>query len=222
MNLPSFSYASLRIDALGTLAAVALTLGAGVVAIGPHFLARGPTPADQKAELEHRRQEAADLDKMTETTRQRLADLTTRSATAVHLQPATRVNERLVEITKLAAGGNISIAQMTPGASTPPSAPANAPADKHAAAPASPLDNKALVVPIKLAGTGTYPDLARFIHALREQFRDTAITSLKLNAQPGGGAAESAKPSENTPGSFTIDLAWYAAPAGSADASTKP
>ncbi len=219
MKLISFSGASLRNDALGTLAAVALTLGAGVVAIGPHIIARGPTPADQQVELERRRQEASALDKQAESTRQRLAEFATRSASAVHLQPASKVNERLVEITKLAAAGSISIAQMTPGSPILPSAPP-APADKTAAPAATSLDAKAIVVPIKLAGSGSYPEVARFVHALREQFRDIAVTALHMNSVPG--SYEPGKSSENVPGPFSIDLAWYAAPAGSADAGAKP
>ena len=88
------------------------------------------------------------------------------------------------------------------------------------ASPPSPLEGKALIVPIKLAGTGSYPDLARFLHSLRETFRDTAITTLKLTAQPA--APNPARTSENVPAAFTIDLAWYAAPAGSADAPANP
>ena len=204
MNL---SHPALRIHALGALAALALTLGAGVVAIGPHIIARGPSPADQQAELERRRREAAALDKQTDSTRQRLVELAALDKTAVHLQPAARVNERLVEITKLAAGfaggpgSAITLAQMTPGTPAPPAQSAT-PADKAVPpAAAAALDSKTLIVPIKLAGSGSYPDVARFIHALREQFRDTAITALRINAQP-------AAPSVATPYLLAIRLCF--------------
>ena len=89
-----------------------------------------------------------------------------------------------------------------PPAPTPP-----APVAGATVAPTS--EPKATLVPIKLAGSGTYPDITRFLHALHNQFRDTALSSLKLTAQPDP------KQSEKQIAAFSIDLAWYAAPAAS-------
>lgn len=200
-----------RVDALGILAAIALTAGAAVLTLGPKLLSHTPTRAEQQAELDARRKEALDIERQAETAHKNLEDLKSQSAVAVQLKPASTINQRLGEMADLAVPLNISILQLAPGpAAPPPPAPA-------AGAPApAPTEPKATIVPIKLAGTGAYADVSLFLHTLHDTFRDTALSSLKLTAQPDP------KQSEKQIASFSIDLSWYAAPAASDGAPPKP
>ena len=54
-------------------------------------------------------------------------------------------------------------------------------------------------VPISLAGTGTYPACAAFMHRLHDQFPDTAIRSFRAGQGDG------------TTASFSFDLVWHTA-----------
>lgn len=209
MKLTAAFSPTLRVDALGALAALALTAGAAILAFGPKLLSHAPTRAQQQAELDARRKEALDIERLAEAAHKNLADLQSQSAVAVQLRPANTINQRLGDMAAIAEPLNIAILQLSPGPAAPP------PATPAAGSPA-PSEPKATIVPIKLAGTGTYPDIARFIHALHDKFRDTALSSLKLTAQPDP------KQSEKQIAAFSIDLAWYAAPAASDGAPPKP
>lgn len=58
-------------------------------------------------------------------------------------------------------------------------------------------------VPILLAGRGTYPNCAAFLHRLRESLPDTGVVEFELTGRP-------ANPLE--PASFRFNLVWYAGP----------
>ncbi len=197
----------LHVDALGVLIALALTAGAGAVAVGPKLLARAPTHAEQQQELDSRRKAAVEIEQQAEAARRNLDTLKTQTIAAVQLQPPTHINQRMGEMAALAGPCNISIDQLSPG--TPAATPI-------APATAGGPESKATIVPIKLSGTGSYPDISRFLRSLHDTFRDTAVSSLHVMAQPDP------KGSEKQVASFTIDLAWYAAPAAWADAPPKP
>ena len=220
MNLPRSTPPTLRVDALGLLGALALTAGALAFVVGPRFLSAAPAPRDQQRELEARRHAAIDVDRQAETAQAHLIDLNTQIARAVQLHPAEHINQRLVEITQLALAEHVSIAQMSPGnpaPAGPPTPGAGAGADKNKAPPSPLAAGGVVVVPIKLAGSGSYPEVARFLHALHDAFRDTAVGSLHITSQPG--ASENGAP---IPAPFTIDLSWYAAPANPADPADAP
>lgn len=201
---------TLRVDALGLLAALTLTAGAAALALGPKLLSPTQTYAQQQDHLDARRKQAQDIDRQADAARKNLDGLNSQAITAVQLKPANTINQRLGEMSNLAAPCDISITSLSPGtpAAQPPAPAAGAPAP-----PAPEL--KAAIIPIKLAGTGAYPDIACFLHMLHDDFRDTALTSLRITATPDP------KQSEKQIASFSIDLAWYAAPAGSDGAPPK-
>ena len=178
--------AVLKIDALGIGGAAVITAVAVAVGMGPTFLSQRPSRERQAADLTRLKQEAAVLDRDTEAARTHIARLTEQVKEAVPLRPADRVNDRLREITALAKTHSITLNQVTP-----------AKAEAEA---------KYRLVPIKVTGAAPYGAVSRFIHELHEKFRDTAVTSFDLKAPP----------SDNPPkADFTLNLAWYAAPAGS-------
>ncbi len=202
---------TLRVDALGSLAAIALTAGAAALAIGPRILFPAPSRAQQQTELNARLKRSLDIDRQTDLAQRTLTDLKSQETTAVTLKPASTMNQRLGDIATLAEPLGISITKLIPGpASAAPPPPAPAPSAGSPAAP--PLTT---IVAIKLTGTGTYPAISGFLHALHDEFRDTALSSLKLstNLEP--------HQSENLSATFSIDLAWYAAPDASDGAPPK-
>lgn len=56
-------------------------------------------------------------------------------------------------------------------------------------------------LPIHLTGVAGYRDCAAFLHALRDDFPDTSVSSLRLSAHPDG---------DRTLVDFDINLRWYA------------
>ena len=203
---------TLRVDALGIIATIALTAGAAALAIGPRLLFPAPSHTQQQADLNARLNRSLDSDRQADLAQRTLADLKSQEITAVTLKPASTMNQRLGDIATLAEPLGISITKLIPGpALAAPPAPAAAPS---AGAPATPPP-LTTIVSIKLAGTGTYPAISGFLHALHDEFRDTALSSLKLstNLEP--------HQSENLSATFSIDLAWYAAPDASDGAPPK-
>jgi hypothetical protein len=211
MKLSAVIVPILRVDAVGVLLGLALTAIAATLAVGPRLLAHARSHAEQQGELEARRKDAVQVDQQTDVARRYLDMLKSQTSAAVRLQPPTHINQRMGEMASLAEPCNISIAQLSPG--TPPPI-STTPAATGTPAPTP--ESRATIVPIKLAGTGSYADLSRFLKSLHDTFRDTAVTSLHIIAQPDG------KGSEKQVASFTVDFAWYAAPAVSNDAPPKP
>jgi hypothetical protein len=201
---------TLGTDAIGGIVAFGLTFGAVILIVAPKFFTHVPSRAEQQAELETRRKQAIELDQNADAARKNLDLLRQQTAAAVHLQPATYINKRMGDMAALAEPCAVSIAQLSPGV------PAPAPTSADSATPGALVEPKATIVPIKLSGTGAYPDISRFLHALHDTFRDTAISSLHITGQPDPGR------SEKQAASFTVDFAWYAAPAAFADAPPNP
>jgi hypothetical protein len=104
--------------------------------------------------------------------------------TAMRLEPATLVNDRLARLTDLANECGLSVDEVQPGQTT------DGPHYQSVA--------------LKLAGSGSYPACARFLHRLHDAFPDTGVRAMDT--------------SNNSPNpvvpvvSFRVDLVWYAAP----------
>lgn len=106
----------------------------------------------------------------------------------IRLEAPSRLNDRMVRVTSLAAERGLVVGQIEPGT---PSV-----AGQHT------------IVPFKLAGRATFSEMTRFLAALHGQFPDTRVDSLSLAA----GAEE------GKDGSFSVECAWFAAQEGSAGA----
>jgi len=109
---------------------------------------------------------------------QQLADSPTR------LKPSTMINNRIAELTDLASRSSIKIEDISP---------------------ARPFHGQRFdIVPLKVAGSGTYRTCTLFIHNLRKTFPDTSVASFSLSGNPSD-------PTE--PSKFEFNLEWYASPA---------
>lgn len=96
------------------------------------------------------------------------------------------LNERLSQVTALAATYKLEVDAIKPG---------GAKAGAHY-----------VVQPIKLSGTGGFGAAVSFIHEMHRKLPDIGVRSLSLTADPS---------SAHQVATFQFDLNWYAAPAGS-------
>ena len=102
----------------------------------------------------------------------------------LHLEPASTVNQRLGRLTDLATKEcQLVIDEMRP-------MPAADGADYQ-------------TVPLLIAGSGTYPNCAKFLHRVRKDFPDTAVKSFETTNN-------SASP-DNPTATFQVELLWHAA-----------
>jgi hypothetical protein len=112
------------------------------------------------------------------------------------LQPMDALNRRLSEIASLAAEHRLNLAAVHPGAAV--------------------AARRCIVVPISLAGTGTFVQCVAFLHDLHDRLADVSTTAFDLTAVADAGhPAPMAK--------FQLELRWYAAgamPAPNATASS--
>jgi Tfp pilus assembly protein PilO len=170
-----------QIYAAGIAACTALATGIWFTLIGP-TLAQLEKDDAARHELAQRHEKAADLNASLVSTRRQL---TTANETLAHstlkLQPASDLNARLAKLTDLATSCGLTIDEMHPGTLADAS--------------------KFQTLPVHMAGSGSYPDCAKFLHTLRQSFPDTGVEALEAtnpNPTPQGAAA-----------TFRLDLVWY-------------
>ena len=170
----------------GAATAIAVTIAAAVMIVQP--LRRSMAEeARLETELSELEEQAAshrlDLE-------QRLGRLRTELAAAeVELLPVHQLNRRLADMTALLEQSGMTIQETELGETRG--------------------GRWFRTVPIRLAGTGSFPQCAAFLHELRSEMPDTGVIAFDLSGSPD-------RPGQPT--SFRFDLVWFAAPAGGADA----
>ena len=161
---------------------VALSAAAYAIVVAPAAERHNEQLARQK-ELRAAKAKAANLAGQLNTARtQLLATNDALSSRSLRLQPVAMVNQRVARLTDLANAAGLTIDEMRPGSV------------------AEGPDYK--TVPILIAGNGTYPACAAFLHTLRKSFPDTAVRSFETtnnSASPDAPAA-----------TFQFDLVWHA------------
>jgi Tfp pilus assembly protein PilO len=181
-RLPNAS--PLKIYVAGAIVCAALSTGAYLMGVRP-AMARHEETETRQAELKAARQRAANLAGTRNSTLAQLADTNKALQNLpLRLEPVSTVNQRLLRLTDLATKECLlTIDEMRSGAVV------DGP------------DYQA--VPILIAGSGTYPACAKFLHRLRTVFPDTAVRSFETinnSASPDAPAA-----------TFQFDLVWHAA-----------
>lgn len=102
----------------------------------------------------------------------------------LQLKVASRVNERVDDLAKLANENGLQVDALQPG---------------------SPVERGRFIkVPLRLGGAGTFKTCVTFLHSLRERFPDTGLASVELTGNPTA---------HDGAGRFVFNLVWYAAPA---------
>jgi Tfp pilus assembly protein PilO len=105
------------------------------------------------------------------------------AAASIHLEGEDQINARLRSLAEWALAGNLRLDELRPGAAA---------SFQHYTG-----------VPIRLAGTGSYDAVARFLHTIHEKHRDVGVIGLELRGEPEAS---------DKPPTFAIQLLWYAAP----------
>jgi Tfp pilus assembly protein PilO len=171
-----------QMAALAAAACVGLTVAAYAVGLRP-MLEERDREATQRQQLEERRATASDLGASVAELHRELAGVKEALARSpVRLQPATLVNQRLEALARLAGECGVQLDEMRPGA----------PADS----------THYQTVPIRIVGTGRYPDYALFLRNLRKTFGDMGVRT--FNATNLGGA------SPEPVAAFQAELVWFA------------
>ncbi len=129
-------------------------------------------------------QDSADLQVIQDNTQalDRLArSLESKLTDTVELRPIDQLNRQLATVSELIEATGLKVAQMDPGE------PAIYP--------------RYTLVPIRVAGQGTFTDVLTFLHELQQNVKDTEVRAFAVHADPKaapGGIA------------FELSLAWYA------------
>lgn len=174
----------LKVYVGGAVVCAVLSASAYFLGVRP-AVARHDEQASRQSEWKAARQKAANLVGVRNGTAAQLAEVTRALENLpLRLEPASNVNQRLARLTDLATKEcQLTIDEMRSGAVVDG-------ADYQ-------------TVPILIAGSGTYPACAKFLHQLRTVFPDTAVRSFETinnSASPDAPAA-----------TFQFDLVWHAA-----------
>jgi Tfp pilus assembly protein PilO len=143
-----------------------------------------------RAELDRTNHDLAAAETQVVSATRSLEDIRSRLSHAVALKDQRQINRRISELTTLATESGIALTDVQPGR----------------ARSAGRYD----VVPIKLAGKGTYPTTADFLSRLHAQLRDMDVHGLEVRSSRIDDAHDA---------TITLELAWHTLPAGSARAS---
>ena len=172
-----------RIYLCGAVVCAALSAGAYLAGVRP-AVRRHAEQVARRAELRDRKHKAAGLAAELQNARTQLSAVNEAlRSRSLRLQPASRVNDRISDLTKLTEGSGLTIDEMRP------------------AGVVEGRDYK--TVAILVAGNGTYPACAAFLHRLRERFPDMAVRSFETT--------NNSTPPETPAATFQFDLTWHAA-----------
>ena len=174
----------LKIYLAGGVVCAALTGAAYLLGIRP-AMARHDDQQSRQAELKAARHKASSLAAVRNNTLAQLAETNKALENLpLRLEPVSGVNQRLLRLTDLATRECLlTIDEMRSGAV------ADGPDYQ--------------TVPILIAGSGTFPACAKFLHQLRKTFPDTAVRSFETTNNSASPDAPVA--------TFQFDLVWHAA-----------
>lgn len=185
----------IMIDVGGLLACGVLAAAAYIFGIAPVSETK-TLVAEQREFLDQQTRRAAEIEALTAQEQARLVTVRRAlEAASVTLYPATDLHKRLETINTLAEGNSLSLHQIDPGDARPDAS------------------GKFRIVPIQIAGRGSFADVARFMNELLAMaYPDVAAREITLTA-PADPAA--------TP-EFVLKLRWYAASNASAAVTHTP
>ncbi len=175
-----------QIDAAGAAACALLLLGVYLLGIAPLSSRQQHAEARQE-ELRTQRHQADRLARLRMGLEERLAQVRASAAEfRLELLPVGQVNRRLAELSELASKTGLKIDGIEPGQAVG--------------------GTRYEMVPISVAGKGTFTNCVAFLHQLRSRLPDTGVSALELTGNPSDPAG---------PAGFRFELLWYAAPRSS-------
>jgi hypothetical protein len=138
--------------------------------------------AQRKQFLSVRQRAASSASQVRRLTQQLQAERHALPASAAMHEDVRRLNSRLARIAALASKQGLQLRNVEPGRPT--------------------AEGDRVLLPIHLTGFADYRGCAEFLHAMRNEFGDTSVYSLRMTARPDG---------EKTAVDFDMNLLWYAA-----------
>jgi hypothetical protein len=200
-STPALGFLALDGAALG-IAVLASALAAAIV-----FFPSWRLKADQSSLLDRRTQAERRLvlaNSELETAQRTLADIAQKvESSGFRTLPVTALNERLAELVDLSGKSGMKLDALSPGEKI--------------------RTRRTVSVQISMSGTCPVDAFQGFLHQLRAQCPDIAVTALLLGRQKG--EAGRAVPDTGASGAkFTLELVWHAAPEApiSANRNTMP
>jgi Tfp pilus assembly protein PilO len=180
-RLPAFVAKADLVDVVGAAVAAALTVAFVFGALLP-IAVRDRMAAAQADAAVRTQQRANALAASIRAITAEIDGTRTRLASApLQIRPASALNERLAALVALAAECGLGVQDLKPGDGV--------------------RGPKFLMIPVRVSGTGGYPDVTRFLHRLHDRMPDIAVEGFKLAEAPGGNTAG---------GRYALDLRWVA------------
>lgn len=184
MSASKSNASMLKMDAIGLALLIGLSIGGYMLILQPMLTVHQQREA-QQAELAARHEKANQALATINTLKRDLINLRQAAGeNPLQLVPAQYSNQRLADITHLAAEHQLQVDMLQTGATKPGA--------------------RFEVVPIQLRGSGSFQTCTAFVNHLHRRFPDTAVWSMGLTDNPSDAAS---------PTNFTLELAWFAAPA---------
>jgi Tfp pilus assembly protein PilO len=168
-----------RIDAAGAAVILAVTALVYCAGIRPTLHRRAHAAGDRARLRDQRLKCTETSDLATEIQNQLLDTQKALAKSAIQLQPASRVNQRVAGIADLATKTKLKIDDVRLGPSS--------------------CASRYTAVPITLAGTGTYQTCITFLHALNKAYPDTCVSTSDVSSDPGDPTGVA---------TFKFDLLW--------------
>jgi Tfp pilus assembly protein PilO len=181
MNTDALLRKGRHIDAIGAGICLVLTVGLYVACIVPLTAARDQYAADKEACVRER-EHAQNLEASLRRLHVQLNEIRRRAEeNAVHLRPPSTAPLHVAHISRLAAEAGLQVDDMRTGDPAP--------------------GPYATMVPVHLAGSGTYSACMRFLRRLRETLPETCVLAFALTGEPNDTTGAAA---------LTMDLTWHA------------
>lgn len=172
-----------HIDAVGMCACLSLTIAAYMLIVQPLFRDAKQREALQ-LDIDAKQDTAAMLANTIRLMQQDLATVHVAiEQNPVQLLTVQHSNQRLADLTHLAAENQLDVHELRMEPTT--------------------SAKRFEIIPIHVAGAGTFQTCTAFLHRLRSTFPDTGVTAVLLTDN-------SANP--NAPIGFVLELSWHAAP----------
>lgn len=175
-------YKGWQVDVAGASVCIVLTIGAYLLGVAP-VVHRSAQIQEMTQQLETQRSKAADLARSKNQLKQNLQRLqAVLDQAAFRLEPISRLNPYLAQLTDLASRSGLALHEIKPG---------------------QPSQSQYYrSTPIRLSGSGSYRSCAVFLHNIRGEFPATRVSSFQLAALNN---------SANPEARITLELAWHTA-----------
>jgi Tfp pilus assembly protein PilO len=175
-------YKGWQIDVAGAAVCIVLTIGAYLLGVAP-ALHRSAQVQEMAHLVEVQRAEAADLARSRDQLKQHLHRMQTMlDQAAFRLEPISRLNPYLAQLTDLATRSGMALHEIKPGKPS--------------------RSQYYRSTPIRLSGSGSYRSCAVFLHNIRDEFSATRVSSFQLAALNN---------SPNPEARITLELTWHTA-----------